>query len=414
MKDDANLLDIIQTALGTFDHRQPYSPGMFEPLTPLFKRLGYESAAIYIADDYPDRLSLVAGYGGERWYPPHVVKNRRRSLYDETVASIRQVPGLMVRPLFSHDRELGAIAVTTENPKDATVQSRFETLSRSVSLMAYIERIRTNGVREREERDIFFAQSLTNRLLVKKAPKHRELRLGFEFHRCLEAGGDFFEFLPEPDGNLIGYIGCCSGKGLRTVLEVTSIMREINQACHASTALTDALRRVNHFLVKEAHRAHQASLAVFRINVRAHTLHMATAGRLGLFVCGPDGALDNISTSGSMFLGMVDKPEFTQEEYEFTPGQALFCVTEGFYSSSYGTGLRPHLNPFLDALAAVMDQKRTIPLANAVFDAVNPKHDHTVSPDESMLAVSVEFTGRQASVRLRQSGRHRVTERYRR
>ncbi|MCD8351450.1 MAG: SpoIIE family protein phosphatase [Planctomycetaceae bacterium] len=414
MKDDANLLDIIQTALGTFEHRQPYSPGMFDPLTPLFKQLGYESAAIYIADDYPDRLSLVAGYGGEKWYPPHVVKNRRRSLYDETVASIRQVPGLMVRPLFNHDRELGAVAVTTANPKDPTVQRQFDTLARSLSLMAYIERIRTNGVREREERDIFFAQSLTNRLLVRQAPKHRELRLGFEFHRSLEAGGDFFEFLPEPDGNLIGYIGCCSGKGLRTVLEVTSIMREVNQACHGSVNLTDALRRVNSFLVKEAHRAHQASLAVFRINVRAHKLQLAKAGRLGLLICGPTGTIDNISSSGSMFLGMVDKPEFTVEEYDFVPEQALFCVTEGFYSSSNVMGARPQLHWFLDALAAVMERKRKLPLANAIFDSVNRKHDHSIRPDESMLAVSVEFTGRQASVRIRQSERHRQTERYRR
>lgn len=406
MKDDVNLLDIVQTALGTFDHRQPYSPGMFEPLKPLFRKLGYESAAVYIADDYPDRMTLAAGYGGEKWFPQFILKNRHKTLYDEARADIGSVPGMMLKPLFSHDRELGVLAVTCKSARSQKAQEAFDTLARSISIMAYVERIRTNGKRERQERDVFFAQSLTNRLLVKKAPHHRELRLGFEFARSLEAGGDFFDFIPKPDGNLLGYIGSCSGKGLRTVLEVASIMREINHACASISDVADGLKQANDFLVKEMHRAHQASLALFHIDIHARKLRIAKSGRLGLLLCGPDGSVDNISASGSLFLGMVDRPRFREEEYDFAPGQALFCVTEGFYSSRNIMGARPQMHWFLEAISHTMERKRKTPLANAIFDDVNRQHDHTNRPDESMLAVSVEFTGRRDSVRIpRESAR---------
>ena len=399
MKEDVNLLDIVQTALGTLDHRQPTSPGIFEPLKPLFRRLEYESAAIYIADDYPDRMALAAGYGGEEWFPAHILRDRRKSLYDEAVNSLGSVPGIMMAPLFSHDRELGVLAVTCGNSRSPKVREAFDVLSRTLSIMAYVERVRTNGQRERQERDVFFAQSLTNRLLVRSVPLLKELRLGFEFVRSLDAGGDFFDFVPMPDGNLLGYIGSCSGRGLRTVLEVASIMREINHACVGVTDVSHALKRTNYLLVKEMHRAHQASLALFHIDIHAQKLRIAKSGRLGILICGPGGDIRNISVRGSLFLGMVDRPDIREEEYDFLPGQALFCVTEGFYSSSV-MHVHPEVQWFLDTIAGTMARKRRVPFANAVFDDVSRHLDLANRQAGPMLAVSVEFTGRRDSLRL--------------
>lgn len=391
MKEKLELLDIIQTALGTFEHRQSFAPGMFEPLKPLFEKLGYTSAAVYIADDYPDRMQNICGYGGDEWFPSYIVLPRRESLYDEFACAIGPVPGLMAERLFSHGRELGVLAVTTPDADSAKAQEAFSVLAQSVSIMAYVERIRTNMSREREERDIFFAHSLTNRLLIREAPKMRDLRLGFELMRSLNAGGDFFDLIPGHDGNLLGFFGCCSGTGLRTVLEVSSIMRVIHRSFHDHGDLSAILKKVNDFLIREKRRAHQASLCLFQINVTTHQLRIAKAGRLVLLLCGPGGKIDNISAPGATFLGMVDKPGISDEEYEFKPGQSLLCVTEGFYSSRNVLNVRPQMHWFLESLSAILESKRKKPLANAIFDLVNREADHTARPDESMLAVSVEF-----------------------
>ncbi len=395
MKKMVDALTIVKETLGTFEHRQPFTPGMFEPLTALFRNLGYDSVALYIVEDYPDRMNRVAGYGGDRHFPEVVVLNRKKSLQEEMRELLKDVPNLMAQRLFSHERELGAIAVTCKNARTPQAEKDFAILAGSLSVMAFVERIRKNDVRERVERDIFFAQSLTSRLLVRTPPKVRHLRLGCEFIRSLEASGDFFDFVPKRDGSLLGMVGCCSGQGLRTVLEMTSIMKMVHVAMHDMHDLGEILCEVNQLLVKERRRAHQASLALFHVDINESKLRIAKAGRLGLLICGPGSSTEHITASGSTFLGIVDKPDIREEEYPFNPGQALFCVTEGFYHAKNMMGVAPSPHWFLRSLEEILERKkRPTSLAKVIFDCVNRENDHTVRPENSMLALSVEFMSR--------------------
>lgn len=394
MSEKNELLEVVQTALGTLECRQSFSPGMFEPLAPLFKKLGYESVAVYIADDYPDRMHLISGYGGGAWFPPYVALNGKGSLFDQLMVHLKHVPGVLAAKLFSHGRELGALAVTVADNGEARVRDAFQALVQSLSVMAYVERIRTNDHRERHERELFFAQSLTNRLLIRQAPTVKGLRLGFEFNRSLEAGGDFFDLMPVGRDGLLGFIGCCNGSGLRTVLEVASIMREVHRACQGTDNLSEVLFQVNDLLVKETHRAHQASLCVFRVDTGDRTVRLAKAGRLGLLLCGPGGTINNISAPGGLFLGMAPKPKFREERFDFAPGQALFCVTEGLYSSLNVMNVKPQLHWFLSALETVLESRPKIPLVNAVFANLDSATDFATRPREPMLALSVEFRGK--------------------
>ena len=400
MKEKVDHLDIIRSALGTFEHRHSFTPGMFDPLTPLFRRLGYDTAAVYIADDYPDRMMLVAGYGGEETYPPFIMLPRKQPLIEETAAALKNIPNLMVEQLFNHERELGVIAATTPDAKSEETREAFKTLAGAVSIMAYVERIRTNSQRERQERDIFFAQSLISRLLVQDVPKIKHLRIGCEHIRSLEAGGDFFDFVAKPDGSLLGFVGSCSGSGLRTVLEVCGIMREIHRSVHKFDKPSQVLERINTMLVEEKQRRHQASLCLFHVSAVERKIRLAKSGRLGMLLCGPGGRIENISAPGATFLGMVPKLEFHDDEYEFEPGQSLFCVTEGFYAARDCMNQKPQLRWFLESVATALESKRKKPLANAIFDLVNKTNDFTARPDESMLALSVEFLKNRESVRI--------------
>lgn len=391
MDDNVELLDIVQAALGTFDHRQSYAPGMFEPLKPLFQRLGYESVAVYLADDYPDRMRLASGYGGEELFPNYVALARRPSLFEELLERLDGARGILAERLFSHGRELGALVAVSPEARKKNARDAFRILAKSLSIMAYLERVRTNGCRERVERDIFFAQSLTNRLLIREAPKVKDLRLGFEFMRSLEAGGDFFDLIPV-EGGLLGFIGRCSGKGLRTVLEVCHIMRTTHRACQTHASLPEVMRLVNALLVGENRRAHQASLCLFHVDTGKRRLRLATAGRLGMLLCG-DG-IANISAPGATFLGMVSDPDFQEDRYDFGPGQSLFCVTEGIYNTQNCLETRPEPRWFQRALETTLKKKRKVPLANALFANLENAGDHGARPADSLLAVSVEFTGK--------------------
>ncbi|MDR1745376.1 MAG: hypothetical protein LBS30_06460, partial [Planctomycetota bacterium] len=85
--------------------------------------------------------------------------------------------------------------------------------------------------------------------------------------------------------------------------------------------------------------------------------------------------------------------EIRQDEYAFHPGQALFCMTEGFYSPRGRPDCRPQPRWFFERVADALGRKRQKPLVNAVFDALNKTGDAGVGPDDSLLALSVEFAG---------------------
>ncbi len=391
-KDNVELTEIFQTALGTFDHRQPYSPGMFEPLKPLFADLGYEAAAIYIADDYPDRMRLACSHGDGGAFPRHIALNGKKTLYDEFLLKLSGVPDILTGRLFSHGRELGAIAAIAPGGRGKHARALFDTLARSVSVMAYVERIRTNGRRERVERDVFFAHSLANRLITRDAPDVKNLRIGFERIRCLEAGGEFLDLIPERDGSLFGLVGRCNGSGLRTVLEVTGILRAIHHACHRRDEPACIARAVNDYLVQEKRRAHQASLVLFRVDPARRKLTLVKSGRVRILLCGPGAGTTDASAPGSMFLGMVDRPEIRQDEYDFHPGQAFFCMTDGFYSPRDRLNADPQARWLAECVAAAFVRKRRKPLANAVFDSIGGTGGADGRPGDSLLALSVEFT----------------------
>lgn len=392
MRRDDDLLRILRATLGALDARRGAVdlPRTFEPL---FKSLGYETLALYLADDYPDRMSMVFGYGDEDVFPERVEMGVHASLAEALRECVGPVPGIMMAGLASRGRELGALAVTTREVASPETRRIFDVLVDAMSIVSLVERLGINLRRERQEREVFFAQSLTNRLLVVRLPELPGLRLGYKLIRSLEAGGDFFDFMPSKNGGLHGFIGCCNGKGLRTVMEVTSILRATHRAFSLTDSLSEALGLVNNLLVHEYKRAHQASLCLFEINARNGTLRLAKAGSMGIYMCCPGRSIGTVSAGGSVFLGMLPKPRIKEEEYEFAPGSALFCVTDGLYASRNFFDPDPGIRRLVEALEETAKAKRDMPLASAVFERLAERGDRLARPQESTLAISVEHVG---------------------
>ncbi len=86
----------------------------------------------------------------------------RDSLFSSLCDRLKGNPNAMTAQLFSHGRELGAVAAMIKGDPTEDDREAFGVLAKSMSVMAYLERVRTNGVRERQERDLFYAQSLTS------------------------------------------------------------------------------------------------------------------------------------------------------------------------------------------------------------------------------------------------------------
>jgi serine phosphatase RsbU (regulator of sigma subunit) len=301
---------------------------------------------------------------------------------------------------------LGAIAAIGKGAVED-----FDILAHLLSVMILIERGRRNYERERKERELFFAQSLANRLLLHRPPVVKNLRFDYQIVRTIECTGEFYDVIPHRQDNIFGMFGCCNGHGLRTVMAVNMLMREIRRFRESCHYLSEILRGVNSYLLQDGQRMRQASLCLFEIDTRERRLHMAKAGRLGIILGGQGIAAKNISASGSIFLGLNENPVIQDETFDFWPGHSILMATEGFYNSRNDPIVRPQLRWFLQAVenALARPPDSGVSLAKAMVDNLKAATDY--SP-ESMLTLSVESLDRRTARKSpKKTGRRRRPDR---
>ncbi|MDR0362305.1 MAG: SpoIIE family protein phosphatase [Planctomycetota bacterium] len=377
--------DLISSALATIENSEIFSPGIFDNTRQLLANGGFASAGIYLVDDYPDTMRLVTRFGHEsRTFPEQVPIVDPNRLAPELLDCIGPRPGLSTHPLFTHGRYLGAVAVIGPEPGKS-----FLSIIKVMSVLAYIEIVRANTQRERMEKEVYFAQSLTNRLLMRPVPQSKHFRAGYELWRSLEVGGDFFDFVPVKDGRMYAFIGRCSGQGVKTVFEMVEIMHHIDRCFVGMESMTEIAHQVNEHLVQIKKRSHLASLCLLEFNPLSRSMRLVKAGNFAMTIIRPDSYRMISDTSGPI-LGMVKDLEMEEEIFEFKPGWALFCATEGI------TTIRDSLDQSLPASVVAKTVENTMrerpvkALINEAFERIRLMCDNSPVHD-AFAAISVEF-----------------------
>lgn len=388
MSESDSVYNVISSALGNLDHQTPMSPGIFENAMDMLTNIGCKAAAVYVVDDYPDAMRVIARSDDGRYFPDFVGLEDPANPDIELATVIGPMPGLKTFKLYSHGRTLGALAV---NAKGIGVKGE-RTLSgivRIFSVLAYIEIIRNNCQRERTEREIFFAQALANRLMLRTPPKTEFYRLGFERLRALELGGDFFDFVPAKDGRVFAFLGRCSGTGLKTALEMVEIMHHIDRSFVGTISLSEIVANVNTHLVEIKNRTHLASLCIMEFDPYAGKMRMVRAGNFAVAVC-HSGHIHSISRDSELFLGMINDLAMEEEEFEFKPGSALICATEGIFNLRNRLDQSLPAQIFDDSIKEARREKSMKSLINCAFDRIRSVSEYTLAQD-SIAAISVEF-----------------------
>lgn len=387
MIDSDSVYHAISTALGTLDHREATDVGIFDDAISMLQNIGYDAAAVYIIDDYPDALRLGAECGNAGRFPEMI------PIPDEVPPDVavemffEDEPDIYAFPLFCYGQKMGALAVRAD--KNPRTDKALTATTKIFSVLAYIDMVRTNCQRERAEREIYFAQALTNRLMLQEPPETEYYRLGFERWRALEVGGDFYDFIPVKDGRVYAFIGRCSGKGMKTALQMVEIMHHIDRSFVSQGDMLDIVREVNQHLVKIKNRTHLASLCLMEMDPYAEKVRLVRTGNFGIAICHPD-HLHNISSEGELFLGMINNLEMAEEEFEFKPGSAIICATEGIFSIKNRLDQTLTAAVFDTSIQEAHADNSMKALINLTFDRIRHASDFTRA-QESIAAISIEF-----------------------
>lgn len=143
-----------------------------------------------------------------------------------------------------------------------------------------------------------------------------------------EIGGDFYTYVPLPDGRVRLVIGDASGKGVAAalVMALTSSLVEVH--ARQATSPAELLTRLNAELYPRLTPSHMSvSLLVAEFDPHSQQICAANAGMIAPLIATPDRCF-YVSCFGPP-LGVVESVTYVEASYTLLPDQAVVFVSDG-------------------------------------------------------------------------------------
>lgn len=198
-----------------------------------------------------------------------------------------------------------------------------------------LERMEMIGVREHQrtlERELELARETQEGLLPKRIPAVEGWDLDAFCRPTRHVGGDFYDFIPLPDGRMATMIADVSGKGIAASLVSSSVQGALQMMLRAGQPLPDAFLAVNDYLCERSEEGRFVTLFAAALGADGD-LQWANAGHNPAYLYrGASGSIEELGASG-MILGSLSSAEFgvSHDEHraQMEPGDVLLIYSDG-------------------------------------------------------------------------------------
>ena len=192
--------------------------------------------------------------------------------------------------------------------------------------LAHDERI----AREQIDRDLALAHRVQQGLLPSCPPTIAGYEV-FDFYEAArQVGGDFFAYVPLPDGRMATVLADVSGKGVAAALLMAALSADIRYCLASEPDVARAVARINESFLRGGWDDRFATLVVVVLDPAAHRATVCNAGHLPPYLRSPAGAVTTVGADlGGLPLGMVADREYRSCEVALEPGAVLVLHTDG-------------------------------------------------------------------------------------
>ena len=203
----------------------------------------------------------------------------------------------------------------------------------------------------RFEQERATAETLQRSLLPERLPDLPEAELAARYvpaSEQLEIGGDWYDVVALPDGQLLVAIGDVVGHGIPAATSMGRIRNGLHFCARDGLSPGPILRRLNeHFL--ETEDTDMATLLVLLYDAQREMLRFASAGHPPPLVQRPDRAPEYLPGARGAPLCATDRSDYPEMEAPLPTGSLLLLYTDGLIERR-----RESLDVGLDRLAAVV------------------------------------------------------------
>ena len=279
-----------------------------------------------------DNIVWECGMSRIGTYVPFASQDGRILSLGSRAANIRS---LILEPLNFNQQLLGVLVVENKlyeryfSESDYYLVQNFAHYATMILKANEAVKERQNQARTQAELQLGF--HIQSGLLPHKIPEFDGISLAGSMTPAKEIGGDYFDFLNLPNGNLGIVIGDVSGKGVPAGMVMTSLYAFLHAECRYFVNSYRALVRVNSDLAGHISETMFASLLFFEWNPRSKALHYTSCGHEHiLHFKKMDNSLDTIK-SGGIALGMIDDNSkiIREKSLIVRPGDTVLLYTDG-------------------------------------------------------------------------------------
>lgn len=243
---------------------------------------------------------------------------------------------LMCAPLIGPSREpLGIIYIDTGNPHarfadhDLDVLETIATIAgQSVEFAGEHEA----GVRiGRRKQELDTAKQVQRNFLPQQRPVLPGYQVFDYYLAAEEIGGDYFGYIPLPDGRLALAVGDVAGKGVSAALLMAHLCSEVRFCLTTNPTPAQAVGQLNYNLSAEALNYRFVTFVLCVLDPHNHRLTVVNAGHMPpLRRCGATAAVEEIGVSvGGLPLGCDVQKGYAQAEIDIAPGDVIVLFTDG-------------------------------------------------------------------------------------
>ncbi|MDR0871078.1 MAG: SpoIIE family protein phosphatase [Planctomycetaceae bacterium] len=308
--------------LRAFEHRNPNSNDSFRISRSILEKVAHSKAAI-LSDD---------------------VTNDSRFDLSESIVNYN-IYSIMAAPVMDYDQSevLGVIQVDAR-----TVGKKFtyEDLDLLVSL-AYQVAVSYQNAKLHEvavteklmEREMTIANSVQRGLLPFASPHVPNYEF-YDFYRPAKyLGGDYYDYVPLPDGRLVFALGDVSGKGVAASLLMAKLSAEVRSGLIIEKNFKGTVERVNRLFCEPRWDNRFITFFFGVLNPKTNEILLHNAGHIPPILVSPDGTVEMLGELNiGLPLGIMDDSEYPETTFTIKNKQKLVIISDGITDAMNNQG----------------------------------------------------------------------------
>jgi len=248
--------------------------------------------------------------------------------------------------------------------------------------------------RERVKAEIDAANRIQAALLPLDVPELAGASVASHYRAATEIGGDYFDFLPQPNGEIGIAFGDVSGHGLTSGIVMAMAKAALLVQVGADSSPRVVLEVLNEIVMKTAPKRILMTFFFGLLDPVTHTLRFASAGHLDPYVYRAASRRIEPLSSWGFPLGVRRRDPFREHTAEFAGGDRLILYSDGLIEALDDDG-EPFGFDRFERVLADSGHMSADEIKKSLLAAVK-KFTHNRPPEDDQTLVVVSFNEAEA------------------